>query len=304
MIDLNIPLVFVAGVLSFLSPCILPLASSHVAYICSSGIRSHRLIQTAFFIVGFTVVFTTLSTIFLIPTLLFPGFSVLVRSISGFFIIVLGLHTMFDFFKVLHIEKRFHPSPGRGSAISSILFGAAFGAGWTPCVGPILTSILLLASSSNSITTGILYLILFSAGLGLPFLIIAYLLPSGRHKNFRFKHFKLIKILAGLLICVLGLFVLLGELDQLNARLFRMASAIEKWVGMHPEQARIIFSLAYAALALGTLGLLGIAALRRYPAKIAICIAVALLWTSLGVLEVTGLIQSSEYLAAWLRFAP
>jgi cytochrome c-type biogenesis protein len=136
---------------------------------------------------------------------------------AGVIVIALGLNVLFDFAKILNYEKRLRPA-GRPKGITGGFFaGMAFGAGWTPCIGPILTSILLLAGQSGKAGIAVLYLACYSLGLGLPFLLAAvffdrFLVSAARLK----RHFPAIKKISGVLLIVIGILILTGRFTALN----------------------------------------------------------------------------------------
>ncbi|GHV64291.1 hypothetical protein AGMMS49587_16380 [Spirochaetia bacterium] len=169
--QLSIFLAFAAGLLSFLSPCVLPIIPSYLCII--GGVRSHLVAGTVSFILGFSAVFIVLSILLSTTLFLLGGISRYITIAAGIIVIILGLNVIFDFLSFLNYEKRFHLNKRPRGIAGTFLAGAAFGAGWTPCVGPILGSILLLAGQSGKTATAALYLAVYSAGLGLPFLLAA-----------------------------------------------------------------------------------------------------------------------------------
>jgi len=171
--DPTLALSFAAGVLSFLSPCIVPLVPSYLSFIGgvaaneageSAASRGVVVLRTALFVAGFTIVFVVLGVVFSGSGALFTSAGRVVNLVAGGVVVVLGLNVIFDFWKVLNIERRYHMSHRPSGHLGSILIGMAFGAGWTPCIGPILASVLLLAGSSGSVATGVLYLVAIPLG--------------------------------------------------------------------------------------------------------------------------------------------
>jgi cytochrome c-type biogenesis protein len=191
----------------------------------ASAPKPHLVTVTVFFILGFTVVFTVLSIIMAGTMLFLGGISRVINLVSGIIVIVLGLNFIFDFIKFLNYEKRLHISgPPRG-IIGGFFAGIAFGAGWTPCVGPMLGSILLLAGQGGRIPEAALYLCAYSAGLGLPFLGAAFLfnrsLKKKREKGFFRSHLGLIQKISGIFLIVIGVLIILGRYQALSAFLAR-----------------------------------------------------------------------------------
>jgi len=224
----SILLTFVAGLLSFFSPCVLPLIPSYLSILGgatavsstekepAAGKRFVLLITTLCFILGFTAVFIVLSIIISATFLLMGGISKYIRIAAGIIVIILGLNVIFDFLSFLNYEKRLNINKPRG-LVGAFLAGAAFGAGWTPCIGPVLTGVLFLAGQSGKAGIAALYLALYSLGLGLPFFLAAlfldrYLVTA---KWFR-DHLPLIKKISGVLLIVMGLLVLTGRFSALN----------------------------------------------------------------------------------------
>ena len=170
-----------AGLLSFLSPCVLPIIPGYIAYISGSTLedllekKNINLLPIFLFTVGFSIVFIIFgaSATFLGKILLSNSFPL--RIIAGIIIIVFSLHIL-EILKLnfLNYEKRFYANKNK-NIFSSVLIGMAFAFGWTPCIGPILGSILVLASTEESINRGVLLLVFYSLGLAIPFILSGYL---------------------------------------------------------------------------------------------------------------------------------
>jgi cytochrome c-type biogenesis protein len=142
---------------------------------------------------------------------------------SGIIVIVLGLNIIFDFLSFLNYEKRFHLAAPPRNIAGTFLAGMAFGAGWTPCVGPILGSILLLAGQSGKTLTAVLYLASYSAGLALPFLLAALFFSRFLKTAAKLRaHIPLIRRISGALLIVIGVSMLTGRYQALNI-------LIQKW---------------------------------------------------------------------------
>lgn len=175
---------FSAGFLSFISPCVLPLVPSYVSYItglslddlsAAKDLKQMRVIaikNSLLFILGFSSIFMLLGASTTYLGQFFLSKQEIIRQIGGVLIILFGLYIMGLFkFAVLARDVRFHFKSRPAGYVGSYLIGIAFGAGWTPCVGPILGSILIYASTSGSVLTGIELLGVYSLGLGLPLLL-------------------------------------------------------------------------------------------------------------------------------------
>jgi cytochrome c-type biogenesis protein len=264
MTDLSIFLAFTAGLLSFLSPCVLPLIPSWLCFLGGAGLenrgaaatlpaerfpaegppgtqeaggqdktggpgpvfRPRLTTATAGFILGFSAVFMLLSIFLSGALFLMGGFSRIINLAAGIIVVVLGLNICFNFLKFLNYEKRFHPTRGPRNIAGAFLVGVAFGAGWTPCVGPILGSILLLAGQSGTMGRALVYLTAYSAGLGLPFLAAAIFFDRLLERRFFAalgKHLPLIQKLSGILLIGIGILILSGQYQVLSAMFARLA---------------------------------------------------------------------------------
>lgn len=225
----SIPLVFIAGILSFLSPCVLPLVpvyighlvgTTHIAAQQRATVMAHALA----FVSGFTAVFVTLGALVgVLNRLLPPGYKEIMAQIGGILLIILGLHVI-GIIRIpfLYQEKRFELNRERGiSYPASFLIGMTFAAGWTPCIGPILGSILGLAYvvSAENIAISALMLLIYSAGLAVPFLAAAaaWQQVSARLKQM-YKYMNTVTRVSGVLLIAMGIVLLTGTLNLLNSQ--------------------------------------------------------------------------------------
>ncbi|GBU28045.1 hypothetical protein R84B8_01603 [Treponema sp. R8-4-B8] len=220
---MSIFIAFGAGVLSFLSPCVLPLIPSYLCVIGGSPMtgddnnRPRLVARTVSFILGFTVVFVVLSVIFSSTIILIGGVFNYINLISGIVVIILGLNIIFDFLSLLNYEKRFHLKNKPKGFIGAFLAGGAFGAGWTPCVGPVLAGILLLATNKRSIPLAVIYLVFYSAGLGLPFLLASFFFNSFVKVSAKLRNYlPLIRRISGILLIVIGILIVKGDYKTFN----------------------------------------------------------------------------------------
>ncbi len=226
---LGILAAFTAGMLSFLSPCVLPLVPGYISFISGVSLeeargtvnRRHTLARASlgslFFGAGFTVIFVLLgATATLVGRLLFAQLP-LIQTIAGGVIVVFGIHTMRLFhIPFLYREFRFFPAGNPGSLTGGFLLGMAFALGWTPCIGPILAGILAYASTQQTAAQGLLLLGTYSLGLGVPFLATAVTMTaSGRIVHRVRKHARAVELVSGMLLIVLGIMVSTGNLSQL-----------------------------------------------------------------------------------------
>jgi len=214
---------FGAGLISFLSPCVLPLIPGYVSYISGNSLnelikkKNINLIPIIFFTVGFSIVFIIFgaASTFLGQVLLQNSYEL--RIAAGIIIIILSLHIIGIInLKFLNYEKRIQTNTNT-NFYSPILIGMAFAFGWTPCIGPILGSILVLAATEDSINKGILLLISYSLGLALPFILSGYLIQKFLifSKNFK-KNINLVSKIGGIILLITGVLILTNQLQALG----------------------------------------------------------------------------------------
>tara|TARA_E500000178_G_C17033665_1_gene762052 strand:- start:4008 stop:4715 length:708 start_codon:yes stop_codon:yes gene_type:complete len=221
MIELIIA--FGAGLISFLSPCVLPLIPGYISYISGSSLnelikkKDINLIPIILFTVGFSIVFIIFgaASTFLGQILLQNSYEL--RIVAGLVIIILSLHIIgFINIKFLNYEKRIQTNISQ-NIFSPILIGMAFAFGWTPCIGPILGSILVLASTEDSLGKGILLLSFYSIGLAIPFILSGYLMQKFLifSKNFKKNIHKVSKI-GGIILLITGVLIITNQLQALG----------------------------------------------------------------------------------------
>ncbi len=219
----SLPAVFVAGLISFLSPCVLPLVPGYVSLISGVGVEQLKLkeggllrkvmLNSAAFIIGFSIVFITLGAISTEVGQVLAQYKSLLARIAGAVIILFGLHlTGILQIKALLADTRLHSLKGSSSAWGAFVIGFAFAFGWTPCVGPILGVVLTLAAAQDTVWKGIFLLAIYSAGLAVPFLLTS--LGIERFLKFynRFKfHMHAVEVASGCLLIVLGVLLVMGR---------------------------------------------------------------------------------------------
>ena len=214
---------FGAGLISFLSPCVLPLIPGYVSYISGSSLneliekKNVNLIPIILFTIGFSIVFIIFgaASTFLGQVLLQNSYEL--RIVAGLVIIVLSLHIIGIInMNFLNYEKRIQTN-NNTNFYSPILIGMAFAFGWTPCIGPILGSILVIAATEESIYKGILLLTSYSLGLALPFILSGYLIQKFLifSKNFK-KNINLISKIGGVILLITGVLILTNQLQALG----------------------------------------------------------------------------------------
>ena len=221
MIELIIA--FGAGLISFLSPCVLPLIPGYVSYISGNSIndlidkKNVNLIPMILFAIGFSTVFIIFgaASTFLGQVLLQNSYEL--RIIAGLIIIILSLHIIGVLnISFLNFEKRIETKTNT-NFYSPLLIGMAFAFGWTPCIGPILGSILVLAATEESINRGILLLSFYSLGLAIPFILSGYLIQKFLifSKNFR-KNINLVSKIGGIILLITGVLIITNQLQALG----------------------------------------------------------------------------------------
>ena len=218
-----------AGLISFLSPCVLPLIPGYISYISGSSLnelkekKNVNLTPIILFTIGFSIVFITFgaASTFLGQVLLQNSYEL--RIAAGLVIIIFSLQIIGVInLKFLNYEKRIQTNSNK-NFYSPILIGMAFAFGWTPCIGPILGSILVLAATEESINKGILLLIFYSFGLAVPFILSGYLMQKFLifSKNFK-KNINLISKLGGIILLITGILILTNQLQALGYYLLKM----------------------------------------------------------------------------------
>lgn len=221
---------FIAGVLTFLAPCTFPLVPGYLGFISGvsvhgrhskkelQGIRKKVFLNGLLYVIGFSVVFILFGTLFGAAGVALAKYRLILTRIGGILVIFFGLYLMhifkLPFFNFLNKQKKlsFASSLTPGKPSSSFLFGASFAFGWTPCVGPVLGSILVLASTSGQIASGAFLLFIFSLGLALPFLLLALGIGHAFEYVKRIsKYLDVISIVGGALLVLLGILLVSGN---------------------------------------------------------------------------------------------
>ena len=212
-----------AGLISFLSPCVLPLIPGYISYISGSSVneliekKNINLIPIILFTVGFSIVFIIFgaASTFLGQVLLQNSYEL--RIVAGLIIIILSLHIIgLINISFLNYEKRIQTNMSK-NFFSPILIGMAFAFGWTPCIGPILGSILVLASTEESLVRGILLLFFYSIGLAIPFILSGYLMQKFLifSKNFK-KNINKVSKIGGIILLITGILIITNQLQALG----------------------------------------------------------------------------------------
>ena len=230
MEEVSILVVFLAGVISFVSPCVLPLVPAYVGYITGSSVQNITrdkskkfiFIRALSFVVGFSIIFIIMGASATYLGRIFAQHRLLFTRISGLIIILFGLQISEVWrFKILFREVRVKKPKRIKNCFSSILMGATFAAGWTPCVGPILGSVLVYAGSSATVERGVLLLSSYSLGLGIPFVLTALFIDrfvdfSGRIG----KYASVISKVSGFILILFGVLLFFDQIQYIARYLY------------------------------------------------------------------------------------
>ena len=229
-VSVSLGVAFLAGVVSFLSPCVLPIVPSYVTFITgmtldeltargTAAARARAALHAALFVLGFTLVFVALGATATVFGAVLQRSLPLLQQIGGVVITLFGLYLV----GVLRIpalmrDRRVHLASRPAGLAGSVLVGVAFGAGWTPCVGPVLASILLYAGTTATMARGMLLLAAYGIGLGIPFFVAAVGLNwyiAGARRLTRW--LRPVEIVAGSLLIVVGVLLFTGRFTALSA---------------------------------------------------------------------------------------
>jgi len=228
-IQIGIFVAFLAGTLSFLSPCVLPLVPSYVSFISGVGVEelesgSGQVRRIAFlhslaFVIGFSLIFLALGASATLIGRLLREYQIWISRVGGLIIILFGLYLLgVRPFAFMAREKRVHLAKKPVGYLGSMLVGITFGAGWTPCIGPILGGILTFAGTRDSMAEGMLLLGVYSAGLALPFLLTSVALSSFLAGFQRFRRYiPWVERASGALLVLVGVLLLSGRFTVLAA---------------------------------------------------------------------------------------
>lgn len=243
MTQLLIP-AFFAGVLTFLAPCTFPLLPSFLAFISGGSyedfkdpekrVKVERSVtkNALMYVLGFSAVFILLGSFFSLLGFAFAPYQQWIARIGGLFVIFFGLYlaglSRLKIFRTFSAEKKFHLrglTPGKPA--SSFLFGAAFAFGWTPCVGPILGAVLALASTRSTVWQGALLLLVFSLGLAIPFMIVAFAYGSAvRYIAKTGRILQVVSVVGGIFLVVVGFFLFANSFSSFIGYFYKWFSFI------------------------------------------------------------------------------
>ncbi len=220
---------FLAGLISFLSPCVLPLVPGYVSLISGAGVDELKstdsqllrklMLNSAAFIIGFSIVFIALGALSTELGQMLHYYKSTLARVAGAVIIVFGLH-LTGIFKIkwLYTDARLHRVKGGSTPWGAFVIGFAFAFGWTPCVGPILAVILGLAATQNSVMKGVFLLAVYSLGLAVPFLLTSLGIERFLKFYSRFRsHMHALEVASGGLLIVLGCLLVLGRFTLISS---------------------------------------------------------------------------------------
>jgi cytochrome c-type biogenesis protein len=230
MTTLPLPIAaFFAGLISFLSPCVLPLVPGYVSLISGAGVEELKsaqgqlmrrvMVNSVGFILGFSVVFITLGAISTEIGQVAARYKHSLSIIAGVVIIIFGLHLTGIFkIKALYTDARLHSVKGSSTILGAFVIGFAFAFGWTPCLGPILSAILVVASQEENVMRGIALLTVYSLGLAVPFLLTSLLMERFLKFYSRFRsHMHALEIASGGLLIALGVLLVIGRFTLISS---------------------------------------------------------------------------------------
>ena len=229
----GVALALVFGLLSFISPCVLPLVPAYLTYISGltfdeltgserrGRIIAKTVLNAAVFCLGFTVVFLAMGVTATKLGSFLQTHKTLFNQIAGIIIIIFGFHMVGAYqLKFLLMERRFEGKKGKWGLLGTFVVGVAFAFGWTPCIGPFLAGLLFLASNQNTVWQGFFLLLVYSLGLAVPFLLAAIAVNSFLSAFQKIKkHFRTIEVIGGILLIEFGHIILFNKLGWLAAKL-------------------------------------------------------------------------------------
>jgi cytochrome c-type biogenesis protein len=239
MNDLNIFVAFAAGIFSFLSPCVLPLIPSYLSFVSGvsldemrsdqarARVRWRLVLNSAAFIIGFSLVFVSLGASASLLGSFFLGYRNSIRLLGGAFIVLVGLYLV-GLFKIPALERylQFNFRDKPAGYLGSVIVGLTFAVAWTPCVGPILGAILALAGTSADIGQGVLLLAIYAAGLAVPFFFSALAVNLFFQFSQAFRRYiKAFHVASGVLLVVVGILLMTDYMTSLNIYVLRFTPA-------------------------------------------------------------------------------
>jgi cytochrome c-type biogenesis protein len=297
-----------AGLLSFLSPCVLPLIPAYLSLVSGYALsdirlgsaRNRVLKRTLTFVAGFAIVFTILGLLFSGASMLLGGLSRTIIVFAGILVIILGVNLIFDFIKALDLEARFHSTKAPRGYAGAFLLGIAFAAGWSPCVGPILASILLFAAQGgNALKSGLL-LLAYSAGLALPFLAAGLFFDRLTPLMSWFKHHaRGVRVASGVLLVALGSFMALGRLSFISALAARASGKLRAAIASSPASVNDVSGSLWCLIAVS---IVAVPAIRHRQAPGPVQVSFAAFFFAVALGDFSGLWSTARLVAGWLGY--
>ncbi len=212
---------FLEGIITFISPCLLPMLPIYISYFAGGGADAKKTVKNAVgFVSGFTVVFVALGALAGTLGSLLKEYQTVVNIITGLIVVLFGLNFLGVFqisiFKGINGNK----ISEKMGFFSSMLFGIVFSVGWTPCVGAFLGSALMLASQEGKVLNGVIMLLVYSLGLGIPFVVSAFLIDKLKDTfDFIKKNYRIINKVCGAFLVIVGVLMMTGTMGRLIALL-------------------------------------------------------------------------------------
>lgn len=223
--DVSFPIAFGAGFLSFFSPCLLPMIPAYIMYITGVNMedelekrRLFAMIRTLGFVIGFTIIFMIMGSSATFLGKIFIRNKNIFSKVSGILIIIFGLNMMGILkFSFLNMEKRMSAPKKISNWFSSVLMGMAFAAGWTPCFGPVLASILMYAGGATTISKGVFLLFIYSVGMAIPFMLTALFINvfirfMDKAENFM----RYMPMISGVIMIIFGVLVYFNKMINIS----------------------------------------------------------------------------------------
>ena len=302
-----------AGALSFLSPCVLPLIPAYLSFVSGAAAaelsakrnRGRVLLRSLAFSAGFTLAFTVLGIAFSGGAMFIggSGASSYIGLVGGFVVALLGLNMLFDFIGILgrdtRLIGRFSGKKIKGVA-GAFLLGLAFAAGWSPCIGPILASILLYASREGSVARASALLLSYSLGFAIPFLAAGFFFDRAKPiLAFFARHSRGVRLVSGIVLVVFGIVMAAGSLGSISGLASRLGYGVEEFAARNKGAAKAIGASLWLLVA-ASIVLPGFLKKRKFatPRLIAAGIAAAA-----AAAELFGIFSILSLLAAWLTFS-
>lgn len=217
---MNYLILFLEGIMTFISPCILPMIPIYISYFIGDNKvkdKNKAIINSIGFVIGFSIIFTMLGALASTFGSFIQRYIEIFNIVAGLLLILFGLNYI-GLFKIKLIERSFKIKSKinlhKLNLLASILFGMIFAIGWTPCIGTFLGSALIIATNSENVLNGIFMLLSYSLGLGIPFILSAILIENlkGAFKFIK-KNYKTINLISGLFLIIVGIFMMTGYLN-------------------------------------------------------------------------------------------